>query len=177
MIALETVNHLVGVATVAMQLVAAVLLGVYLMRGSTERTGAVAASVGRWGIWAGFALTFCAAAMSLFYSDVLGIEPCPLCWWQRVCMFPQVILFAMALRKPDARVADHSIALSVIGLLIALYHHALQMLPGSGLPCPATGVSCAQRIIFEFGYVTFPLVAATLFSLLIVLMLFVRDRR
>ncbi|MBM3272209.1 disulfide bond formation protein B [Candidatus Kaiserbacteria bacterium] len=177
MIALETVNHLVGAATVAMQLAAITVLGAYLMRGTSDRAGAIAASVGRWGIWAGFLLTLGAAAMSLFYSDVLGIEPCPLCWWQRVCMFPQVVLFAMALWKPDPRVADHSIALSGIGLAIALYHHALQVLPSGSLPCPAVGVSCAQRIIFEFGYVTFPLVAATLFSLLIVLMLFVRKQR
>lgn len=175
--ALETVNHFVGIATIAMQVAAAVLLWIFIVRGRSEGAGAIAASVGRWGVWAGFALTLGAAAMSLFYSDVLGIEPCPLCWWQRVFMFPQVILFAMALWRPDARVAEHSVVLSGIGLVIALYHHALQVLPSGSLPCPAVGVSCAQRIIFEFGYITFPLVAATLFSLLIVLMLLVGRTR
>ena len=46
--------------------------------------------------------------------------------------FPQVILLGMAAWKKDAYMADYSIILCCGGL-VALYHHALQMLPGSGL--------------------------------------------
>jgi len=51
---------------------------------------------------------------------------------------------------------------------------------GNGvLPCPASGVSdCARRYVFEYGYITLPLIGATLFVFLIVLMLFLlRARR
>lgn len=175
--ALESLNHAVGIATVVMQFVAVILLGAYLLRGRSSVAAAIGDSLARWGVWAGFLLTLGAASMSLFYSDVLGILPCSLCWLMRIFMFSQVVLFAMALWKRDRGIADYSIGLSVFGIAIGLYHHALQMLPGSGLPCPATGVSCAQRIIFEFGYITFPLVGVTLFSLLIIVMLFVRRER
>lgn len=116
--------------------------------------------------------------MTLYYES-LGFEPCPLCWWQRIFLYPQVSLFAMALWCSRYRVAaiDFSIAFSIIGGAIALYHHALQMMPGSGLPCPATGVSCAQRIFFEFDYITYPLMALSVFAFLVVVMLFVRARR
>ena len=75
-------------------------------------------------------------------------------------------------------VACYSIALSILAGSAALYPHYLQMGGTSVLPCPASGAGdCAQRIIFEFGYITLPLMAATLFAFLIVLMLFVRRRQ
>lgn len=83
----------------------------------------------------------------------------------------------MAFWKRDLYIAEYSIALSFFGAGVALYQHVLQMIPNSGLPCPAVGSSCAQRLLFEFGYVTFPLLAFTLFSFLITLMLLVRTRR
>ena len=87
------------------------------------------------------------------------------------------LLFAVALYKQERAVADFSIAFSIFGGIAALY----QRLPANGggalIPCPASGAGdCAQRILFEFGYITFPLMAATIFAFLIVLMLFVRKR-
>ena len=86
-------------------------------------------------------------------------------------------LAGLAAWKRDAYMAEYSIILSVFGGVIALYQHVLQMMPGSGLPCPATGPSCAMRILFEFGYITFPLMAFTVFAFLVIVMLFVRERR
>ena len=176
----QTLNTIVGIATLAMQVIALALFCMYFMRrenADAASTGkSIKSSVERWGLWTGLALTLAALAMALYYSSVLGFEACSLCWWQRIFLFPQAILFAMAIHRGDGnRIADYSIALSIFGLGVALYQHVLQMFP-SALPCPATGVSCAQRLLFELGYITFPLVAATLFSLLIVIMLFVRER-
>jgi disulfide bond formation protein DsbB len=170
---LETMNGLVGLGTVALQIATLVLLAAYATRGRFAAARSLVSLAGRWGIILALKLSLVATLAALFYSDVLGIPPCPLCWWQRVFLFPQVVLFALALWR-GTRVVAASLALSVLGLAVALYHHALQVLPGSNLPCPAQGVSCAQRIIFEFGYITFPLVAATVFAFLIVLLLCVR---
>lgn len=171
----ESLNHWVGIGTIAMQFIAIVLLAIFALRHRYPFAGELAASITKWGMWGALALTLAATLAAVFYSGVLGFEPCPLCWWQRIFLFPQAILFALAIWRCDIHIADYSIALSIPGLGVALYQHALQILPGSGLPCPATGVSCAQRIIFEFGYITFPLVAASVFALLILLMLFVRE--
>ncbi len=68
-------------------------------------------------------------------------------------------------RDRGTEVWDYIIALSILGLLVALYHHYLQMGGTEILPCPASGEGdCGKRFIYEFNYVTFPLMAATLFA-------------
>ncbi len=176
--AVETLNYLVALCTLLLQIGVVALLIAYFFREKNTFIADVVAPISRWGIWIALSMVLGALVMSLYYSDVLGFEPCPLCWWMRIFMYPQVVLFALALWLKDKNVTVYSIALSVIGLCVGLYNHALQVLPGSALPCPATGtVSCSQRIIFEFGYITFPLVGVSLFAFLIVLMLFVRAER
>lgn len=169
-------NYFLALGTILLQIITVVLVVVLVMRKKTSFSD-IAASVAKWGLWAGFLASLAGTLIAVYYSDILGFEPCYWCYWQRIFLFPQVILFGMAAWKKDAYMADYAIALSFAGGLVALYHHALQMLPGSGLPCPATGVSCAQRIFFEFGYITYPLMAFTVFAFLIVTMLFVRARR
>jgi len=173
----STINYFLALGTLAMQMAAAALLVLLFLR-KHEGFSEHAALVGRWGLWAAFLLSSTGMVMAVYYSDILGVEPCSLCWWQRIFQFPLVVLFGMALYKREMSrfVIDYSIVMSVIGGAFALYHHALQMFPNS-LPCPSTGVSCAQRTIFEFGYITFPLMAFSLFAILIVLMLFVRKSR
>lgn len=171
---IATVNYLQALGTIALQISAIGLLILYIVR-KRSFTGVVRL-VQQWGMVLAFLLSFSAAGLTLFYSEVLGIEPCYLCWWQRIFLYPQVVLFGIALWKRDTVIALYSIVLSVLGLGVSIYHHALQTLPSGSLPCPATGVSCAQRFMFEFGYITYPLMAATLFAALILLMLFVRSR-
>ena len=51
----------------------------------------------------GFILAFIVALVSmcgsLYYSDVLGYEPCKMCWYQRICMYPEVLLLGLALYR------------------------------------------------------------------------------
>ncbi|TSC85534.1 MAG: disulfide bond formation protein DsbB [Parcubacteria group bacterium Gr01-1014_8] len=167
-------NSLLALGTLAIQIASAVLLAVYFLPNLIPGAYEIRAYVGKWGIALGLVLILTTAAANLYYES-FGFEPCYWCYWQRIFLYPQAVLFGVALWKRDMQIADHSIALSIFGAGVALYHHALQMLPGSGLPCPSVGVSCATRILFEFGYITYPLMAFSLFAFLIVLMLFVRS--
>ena len=110
---------------------------------------------------------------SLFYSEVAGYEPCKLCWFQRIFMYPQVVLLGLALAKKDKGIGDYSLALAVPGAVIATYHYLLQIGVASPLPCSAVGysVSCSQIFVMNLGYITIPLMALTAFSLVIVLFL------
>lgn len=120
-----------------------------------------------------FALIVSVAATggSLFYSDVLGYNPCKLCWLQRIFMYPQVVLLGLALWKNDLTVAFYSTALAVIGGLIALYHYLSQLglLPAV---CSTVGysVSCSQKFVLQLGYITIPLMSLTAFLLIILLL-------
>jgi disulfide bond formation protein DsbB len=171
----DSLNYLLALGTVALQLVIVVLLAVYFFRSKVSFFKDISGSLARFALPIGLILTSASVFLTLYYSEVLGFAPCPLCWWQRVFLYPLVPLFALALLKRDRKIADYAIVLSVLGLGVALYQHALQMFGEGSLPCPATGgISCAQRFLFEFNYITFPLTAATLFGFLIVLMLFAR---
>ena len=104
---------------------------------------------------------------ALVYSEAFGFVPCGLCWLERIFLFPQVFLLLGALYFKDALVARYGLILSTTGFIIALYHHYLQMGGNAFVKCPAAGtVDCAKRIMFEFDFMTFPLLAAAGFALL-----------
>lgn len=116
-----------------------------------------------------FAVAFIATAGSLFYSEVIGFEPCKLCWFQRIFAYPQVVLLGLALWKRGYGIAPYGIALSVIGVVISAYHYLLQIGVAPPLPCSAVGysVDCSQRFVLQFGYITIPMMAITAFLLII----------
>lgn len=107
---------------------------------------------------------------SLIFSEILHFDPCKLCWFQRIFMYPQVIIFLIALLKKDRNVWRFSLALSLFGFSIALYHIFLQLYP-STLPCSDEIISCAKTQFRYFGHITIPVMSATGFFLLSLLSL------
>lgn len=121
-----------------------------------------------------FVVALVAMSGSLFYSEIAGYDPCKLCWFQRIFMYPQVFLLGLALwRREKEGIIDYSIMLSAIGALIAGYHYLLQINITSTAPCSVVGYSanCSQRFIMDFGYITIPMIALTAFLLILVLMI------
>jgi len=120
-----------------------------------------------------FLVALVATLGSLTYSEILRYDPCKLCWLQRIFMYPQVILLGMALWKKDYKIADYSLALSIIGGLIALYHYLLQLGIAPSIPCSAVGYStaCSKQFVLEYGYITIPMMALSAF-IIIALLLF-----
>ena len=126
--------------------------------------------VRRYSLTAAAAIAVVATALSLVYSEHFGVLPCGLCWFARICLFSMAIILPVAWWRNDVRIAPYALALSGVGALISLYHHYIQMGGTSALPCPASGAGdCAKRFIFEFGFVTFPLIGFACFALLIVM--------
>lgn len=96
------------------------------------------------------------------------LAPCVLCWWQRIFMYPiaLVSLIALVKAKRMSDIADYVIAFSILGGAVSLYQHLLQTLPsGSLIPCDPTN-DCSIRLVFEFGFVTIPWMALTVFAAL-----------
>ena len=107
-------------------------------------------------LFIGFFISFAALVSSLVYSNVIGYEPCLLCWYARVALYPQVIIFAMAVFKREHSVVDYTLGLTVFGLIITSYHSYIQWVGEAPLPCSAGGVSCVTRFVFEYGFITIP---------------------
>lgn len=123
-------------------------------------------------LWLGFLAALLSVLGSLFYSNVIGFAACELCLIQRIFLYPQAILFAIALckHKGSKEIANYILGLSIPGALIAGYHYYGQMFNTGALPCSASAVSCAQRPFVEFGYITIPMMSFTVFAFLISLM-------
>lgn len=110
---------------------------------------------------------FIATAGSLYFSEVLHYPPCILCWYQRIVMYPLVILIAIGILRKDKNISIYVLPLSVIGIIIAAYHNLLyfNILPESAAPCVA-GVSCTTKFIEWFGFITIPFLSLLSFVLI-----------
>lgn len=104
---------------------------------------------------------------SLYFSEIAGFPPCSLCWYQRICMYPIVILMAVGILRKDKNVVFYVLPLSLIGLGIALYHNLLyyKILPESAAPC-VMGISCTTKYIEWFGFVTIPFLSLVAFAII-----------
>ena len=109
---------------------------------------------------------------ALFFGEVMQIPPCVLCWYQRICMFPLVLILPVGLFPLDRRVVRYALPLAAIGWLIAVFHVLLVagVIPESLKPC-TQGVPCSQQFITWFGFINIPLLAAIAFSTIIALLL------
>ncbi len=165
-----SLNYWLSFGTILLQIVTGVLFVLSIL---TKRN-ALTEKIESHGLLLIFLLSAGSAAMTLLYSDVFGFVPCGLCWFERIFLYPVVIISGIALWKKKRDVADYILGLSIPGAVIALYHHYVQMGGSEFIACPVSGVSCAKRIIFEFDYVTFPLMAFTLFVCIVVVALYLR---
>ena len=114
---------------------------------------------------------------SLFFSDVMGYAPCVLCWYQRIFIYPLVLIFGAGLFSFDAGVIKYSLPLAIAGWFVALYHTLLYwgLIPKSIQPCSA-GVPCDERYIELFGFLSIPLMSFLAFSTVLGLLIILRRR-
>ena len=97
---------------------------------------------------------------SLYFSEVLGLAPCSLCWYQRIVMYPLVLIIGLGIIKKDRHFYDYSLPLSVIGGAIAFYQNLLyyNLISEQLTPC-TFGISCVTRYISLLGFIDIPLLA------------------
>ena len=114
---------------------------------------------------------------SVFFSYVMDFAPCVLCWYQRICLFPLVIILAAGLFPFDKNVIKYALPLAIAGWLTALYHNLLYsgIIPENIQPC-SQGVSCTEKYIELFGFLTIPMLSLLSFSTIIALSLILKRR-
>ena len=116
---------------------------------------------------------------SMYFSNIMMLPPCVLCWYQRICVFPMSILLAVGFLKKDKNIFFYTIPLLATGWIISLYHNLLyyKIIPEAIIPC-TSGVSCTSKQIEILGFITIPLMAFTSLSLSLVLItLFYKNTR
>ncbi len=105
-----------------------------------------------------FFVSAAAVCASMILSLAAGLEPCTLCWYQRILLFPvPLILLVGAIRK-DKYVMSYILPFLVLGLIIAGYHTLLQwgVIEEAVKTCSLTGPACDQPEIKLLGFLTIP---------------------
>lgn len=129
----------------------------------------------------GLGLAWLVAAVSmsgsLWFSEAEGFLPCRLCWFQRGCMYPLVVVLAVAalgarLGRPalERRARQLAVGLAGVGAAIASYHVLIERFPTleTGACDPTT--PCALVWFERLGFITLPYMALSGFVLILTLL-------
>ncbi|WP_281885980.1 disulfide oxidoreductase [Paenibacillus sp. YYML68] len=124
------------------------------------------------GLHLSWAIALVATLGSLYFSEVLMYAPCKLCWYQRILMYPLVLLLGIAAVRKEQRFYWYVLPLSIWGGGISLYHYLMQKTGLFAEGAKACGiVPCDVDYINWFGFVTIPFLAWVAFVLITVIQL------
>ncbi len=128
-------------------------------------------------MFAAWMVALFSTAGSLFFSYVMEFAPCVLCWYQRIFLFPLVVVLARGLFPFDRGAVKYGLPLASLGWVVAAYHNLVYagVVPESLQPC-AKGVSCTEEYLNLFGVLSIPALSLLAFTTLAGLLL-VLDRR
>lgn len=126
------------------------------------------------GMYTSFMIALVATTGSLYLSEVLGFIPCEFCWYQRIFMYPLVIILGIASVRKDLKQTIYSIPLTIIGMLLSAYHYMLQKVPALSEVGKACGlIPCNVDYLNWFGIITIPMMAFIAFSLIFVIQIMI----
>ena len=129
------------------------------------------------GPWLAVLVAAVATAGSLYFSEIAHFEPCELCWFQRIAMYPLAVILLVAAITRDVRVWRYVVPIAVIGLLISTYHYQLELFPDQPTVCSTT-VPCSVRWFAVYGFVSLAFMAGAGFvSILALHLAMARARR
>ncbi len=123
-------------------------------------------------IFLGFLIASIATLGSLFFSEIMDFVPCTMCWYQRIFMYPLVLIFLVNLLYPDDKLFKYAFPIVLTGLGFAIYHNLLMfgIIPESAVPC-TSGIPCSTKYINWFGFINIPLLSLMAYLSLFILLL------
>ena len=154
-----------------------IVLAVLYRRNPESSAGYLFEDVRRNSIWFALAVALTTTLGSLYFSEVAHFHPCPLCWYQRIAMYPLVVALLVGGIRRDRMVWTYVIPPAVIGSGFASYHTQLQAYPQQHGPFCKINDPCTVRYVWEFGFVSIPFMALAAFALIITLMMVLRSER
>ncbi len=124
-------------------------------------------------VFAAWVLVTTATLSSLFFSEVVGVPVCVLCWYQRIAMYPLVPILAIGLLPFDPRVVKYAGVLAATGWLIAFYHTLViaGIIPEKLQPC-VQGIPCSETHVALFGFLNIPTLSLLTFTIIGILLFY-----
>jgi len=129
----------------------------------------------RYSLYLAWVIALAGFILSLYYGELLGIEPCRLCWYQRMALFPLALILGIAVYRDDHNIFVYALPLAGFGLIVALYQALSIRFPifQAAFEC---GKECAKPIFMLFGSVTFPDLSVLGFALILSLVFSTRKK-
>lgn len=129
----------------------------------------------QWCLFVAWCIALLAMSVSLYGSEVLHLSVCHLCWYQRICLYPLVLVLGVAVFRGDAAVVPYAIGLPIVGGVFALYQYLEQMIPGfAPIKMCVAGGDCSEIHFQWLGFITYPLLSLFACVAIIILLLMVR---
>jgi disulfide bond formation protein DsbB len=166
---LDFVNMAVSYGTVVVNLA----LLAYLGFAASGRDAFLVRRLGRYGYHAALAVAVAGVVGSLYYSEIAGWEPCALCWWQRIALYPTALLLAIAnIRRELRLISPYVAAFASCGAVVSAYQIYLQFGPPAAAAimngCSIEGgASCSETYYVAFGYVSMATSALSAFLVIL----------
>jgi disulfide bond formation protein DsbB len=122
----------------------------------------------RYSLYFAWVLSCVGVLASLYFSEARHLEPCHLCWYQRIFLYPLALILGIAAYQGDyRRIVHYTLPLAVLGLLFALYQVGIQQIPGwNPIDLCGAGPSCSDKIYVGLGFLTIPMLSALNFLLI-----------
>jgi disulfide bond formation protein DsbB len=170
--AVHYLNVFLGLGVIVLQILSVVALFLLFFRPKENKGNFYLDFIDKHFLILSFLISFFSSIFPLVYSEIIHFLPCVLCWWQRIFMFPVFFLFGTALWDKDRKVIRYTAPLLSLGFLISVYQNFFYYFgENSNLPCDASGISCYQHLVSEFGgYISLPMLALTAFFALLTLL-------
>lgn len=115
-----------------------------------------------------WAISFIATSGSLYLSEIMKYEPCNLCWYQRISMYPLVILLGIAIIKKDYKISTYSLTISTVGFFISTYHYLIQKVPILSNITTCGRVPCTGDYLNFYEFITIPFLCLIAFLIIII---------
>jgi disulfide bond formation protein DsbB len=157
--------------------VTAVAVGwlVWSVSGRLPALTSIREDLGRAAVPLAWLVALVATLGSLYFSEIADFVPCRLCWYERICMYPLAVVLGIATFRRDRDVRVYVAPIAAIGAVIATYHTWIQAYPPTGGTSFCTlDAPCTERYVWEFGFVSLPLMALAGFLFIVTMMLLAR---
>lgn len=97
---------------------------------------------------------------SLYFSEIEKLQPCNLCWWLRILLYPLAFIMTVAILRNDLKTSFYAVlSLAIPATFLSFYHSLLQwgVVKEANILCSATAaVPCDKPDFMWLGFITIP---------------------
>jgi disulfide bond formation protein DsbB len=118
-----------------------------------------------------FAVALVCTLGSLYYSEIERFTPCRLCWYQRICMFPLVVILGVGAWKRDPFTRLTALPFVVCGLGVSTWHFLIERYPTLEGDSCGLEAKCSAPWFTEMGFITLAFMCLSGMALIATLLL------